>query len=128
MLDGIDVSKYNGSIDWNAVKADGIDFAIVRVGYRGYDAGLINLDPYFHQHMQGAIDAGINVGAYFYTQAITVQEAVEEAKYCIKQVINRICSNFLVHSKKISFYIFFAINNLYFVKNTFALKHFTTLN
>ena len=82
-VDGIDVSKYNKDIDWNTVKADGIDFAIVRVGYRGYDGGKIVTDGYFHQNMQNATAAGVKVGAYFFTQAITVQEAIEEAKHCI---------------------------------------------
>jgi len=85
-IDGIDVSKYNGDINWNAVKADGIDYAIVRIGYRGYDGGLLVTDPYYYQNMQGAINAGIKVGAYFFTQAITVQEAIDEAKLCIARV------------------------------------------
>lgn len=82
-VDGIDVSKYNKDINWSAVKADGIDYAIVRVGYRGYDGGKIVTDGYFHQNMQNATAAGVKVGAYFFTQAITVQEAIEEAKHCI---------------------------------------------
>lgn len=87
MMDGIDVSKHNivnkGPIDWNAVKADGIDFAIARIGYRGYDGGKISADGYFDENVQGALNAGLDVGAYFFTQAITVQEAIEEANYCI---------------------------------------------
>ena len=82
-VDGVDVSKYNGDINWNAVKADGIDFAIVRIGYRGYDGGKIVTDGYFHQNMKNATAAGVKVGAYFFTQAITVQEAIEEAKHCV---------------------------------------------
>ncbi len=89
MMDGIDVSKYNwgkGNIDWNAVKADGIDFAIARVGYRGYDGGQIAPDGYLDENIQGALDAGLDVGAYFFTQAITVQEAIDEANYCISRL------------------------------------------
>ena len=85
-IDGIDVSYHNGNINWNAVAADGIDFAIVRIGYRGYDGGLLRTDNNFYQNMQGAQDAGLALGAYFYTQAITVQEAIDEAKLCIARV------------------------------------------
>lgn len=85
-VDGIDVSVHNGAIDWKSVKADGIDYAIIRIGYRGYDIGVIQTDTRFKQNIQGAIDAGVKVGCYFYTQAITTQEAIEEAKHCIECV------------------------------------------
>ena len=80
---GIDVSKWNGTIDWNAVANAGIDFAIIRVGYRGYTAGTLVEDPYFKQNIEGATRAGIRVGLYFFTQAITEAEAVEEASMAI---------------------------------------------
>ncbi len=85
-LDCIDISVYQGNIDWNAVAASGVHYAILRVGYRGYDAGRISGDRNFLKNIQGATNAGIKVGAYFFTQAITVQEAIEEAKYCIECV------------------------------------------
>lgn len=83
---GIDVSKWNGKIDWNAVASAGIDFAIIRVGYRGYTAGTLVEDPYFKQNIEGATKAGIKVGLYFFTQAITEAEAVEEASMAISLV------------------------------------------
>ncbi len=85
-VDGIDVSFYNGDIDWKTVKASGIDYAIIRIGYRGYAGGLLATDTKFYQNIKGANEAGVKVGAYFFTQALTVQEAIEEAKYCISRV------------------------------------------
>lgn len=76
---GIDVSKYNGAIDWDKVRNAGIQFAIIRAGYRGSSTGTLVEDPYFRQNMQGAIAAGLKVGVYFFTQAVNEVEAVEEA-------------------------------------------------
>lgn len=76
---GIDVSKWNGRIDWQAVKEDGVEFAIIRCGYRGSKTGYLVEDPYFWENLQGAKKAGLKVGLYFFTQAINVKEAVEEA-------------------------------------------------
>ena len=73
----IDVSTYNGDIDWNAVKAAGVDYAIIRVGYRGYGTARLVQDRRFEQNMRGAINAGIRVGAYIVTQAVNTEEAVE---------------------------------------------------
>lgn len=78
---GIDVSYHQGSIDWAKVKAAGVDFAIIRMGYRGYSAGTLYTDIKFTENMQGAIDAGLKVGVYFFTEAITTDEAVAEAQY-----------------------------------------------
>ena len=83
---GIDVSKFQGSIDWNAVKADGITFAIIRCGYRGYGTGALVEDATFRQNIQGAINAGLRVGVYFYSQAINEAEAVEEASMVLSLV------------------------------------------
>lgn len=84
---GIDVSVYQSVIDWQAVASAGIDFAIIRVGFRGYGPeGNIKLDPYFTQNIQGALAAGLDVGVYFFSQAITVEEAKQEAAYVIEQV------------------------------------------
>lgn len=80
---GIDVSKQNGEIDWDRVKSSGIDFAIIRCGYRGYVTGELVEDPYFEKNMRGALAAGLKVGAYFSTQATTEVEAVEEASMAI---------------------------------------------
>lgn len=83
---GIDVSKYQGNIDWGAVAASGINFAIIRVGYRGSSTGVLVEDPYFKRNISGATKAGIKVGVYFFTQAITEAEAVEEASMAMSLV------------------------------------------
>ena len=83
---GVDVSKFQGTIDWNAVKADGIDFAIIRCGYRGYGSGKLVEDSTFRQNIQGATAAGLKVGVYFYSQAINEEEAVEEASMVLSLV------------------------------------------
>ena len=83
---GIDVSKFQGTIDWNAVKSDGITFAIIRVGYRGYGSGALVEDSTFRRNIQGATAAGIKVGVYFYSQAVNEAEAVEEASMVLSLV------------------------------------------
>lgn len=76
---GIDVSKWNKDIDWARVKAAGVDFAIIRCGYRGSSSGVLVEDPYFVKNIKGAIANDIQVGVYFFTQATGEVEAVEEA-------------------------------------------------
>lgn len=83
---GIDVSKYQEDIDWEAVAEAGIDFAIIRLGYRGYSTGELNLDEYFLQNIEGATNAGIDVGVYFFSQATTIEEALEEYQFCIENI------------------------------------------
>ncbi|MDR0992069.1 MAG: glycoside hydrolase family 25 protein [Ruminococcus sp.] len=83
---GIDVSRHNGDIDWEAVAADGIDFAIIRVGYRGYSEGVMQDDSKFTENIEGALAAGIPVGVYYYSQAISVNEAREEAAYVVEKI------------------------------------------
>ena len=80
---GIDVSSHQGNIDWSSVKAAGINFAIIRVGYRGSQSGVLVEDSRFKKNIQGATAAGINVGVYFFTQAVTEAEAVEEASMAL---------------------------------------------
>lgn len=83
-LTGIDVSKWNGKINWTAVKNAGVDYVIIRVGFRGYgSAGALKIDSSFDENMNGAISAGLQVGLYFYSQAITVDEALEEATVAV---------------------------------------------
>ncbi|MBQ6575138.1 MAG: hypothetical protein IJL90_03415 [Lachnospiraceae bacterium] len=79
---GIDVSKYQPSINWSSVKASGIDFVIIRCGYRGASTGALIQDPYFTSHMKGAKSAGLKVGVYFFSTALNEAEAVEEASMC----------------------------------------------
>ena len=83
---GVDVSTYQGEIDWQAVAADGIEFAILRLGYRGYTEGGLFLDQTFTSNLQGALDAGLDVGVYFFSQAITPEEAEEEAQFILDAV------------------------------------------
>ncbi len=80
---GIDVSSHQGEIDWTAVAEDGVEFAILRIGYRGYTAGSLNPDEKFEYNLTEAHANGIEVGVYFYSQAITVEEAKEEAEYVL---------------------------------------------
>ena len=84
-LTGIDVSKWQYDIDWKKVKAAGVDYAIIRLGYRGTaPEGNCAMDPYFEQNIKGALDAGVQVGVYYFTQAITEEEAIEEANIVIE--------------------------------------------
>lgn len=84
---GIDVSYYQGNIDWKKVKNSGVEFVIIRVGYRGYgSAGTLVEDPKFKTYLDGATKAGLKVGVYFYTQAITTAEAQEEAKFVLDRI------------------------------------------
>ena len=76
---GIDVSKWNGEIDWSRVKNVGVEYAVIRAGYRGSVSGSLVVDPYFAANMKGAAENGIPVGVYFFTQAVNEVEAVEEA-------------------------------------------------
>ena len=78
---GIDVSKYQGTIDWAKVKAAGIDFAMIRVGYRTQKTGIINADTNAKYNMQQATANGIKIGVYFFSTAITTNEAIEEANW-----------------------------------------------
>lgn len=81
---GIDVSKYQTNINWKKVKNAGIDFVIIRCGYRGYGSGVLVEDPLFASHITGAKAAGLRVGVYFFSQAINEAEAVEEASMAVK--------------------------------------------
>ncbi|MCR5177870.1 MAG: glycoside hydrolase family 25 protein [Lachnospiraceae bacterium] len=84
---GIDVSHHQGRIDWQAVKADGFDFAFIRLGYRGYgETGSVNLDKLFDENADNARAAGLDVGVYFFAQAINEEEAKEEAEFVLKHL------------------------------------------
>lgn len=99
---GIDVSKWNKEIDWDKVKEAGVEFAIIRVGYRGATTGALVEDPYFEANMKGAIRAGIPVGVYFFTQAVNTVEAVEEAS-----MVTALCRDY-----KISYPVFIDVEGL----------------
>lgn len=84
---GIDVSYYQGNIDWTKVKNSGVEFVIIRVGYRGYGkSGTLVEDPRFKTYLDGATKAGLKVGVYFYTQAINTEEAVAEANFVLDRI------------------------------------------
>lgn len=83
---GIDVSKYQGRIDWAKVKASGVDFAFVRVGLRGYGNGALVLDETFDYNVSEALKNDLNVGVYFFSQAMSYEEGVEEAQFVLNQV------------------------------------------
>ena len=80
---GIDVSRWQYDIDWKKVANAGAEFAMIRIGYRGNESGLINPDNYARQNIEGAADAGLKVGVYFFSQALTREEAEEEAYYVL---------------------------------------------
>lgn len=83
---GIDVSEFQEVTDWAQVKAAGVEFVMIRVGYRGYGTGAIRGDSSAAEHYAGARAAGLKVGAYFFSQAVTVEEAVEEARFLLQAV------------------------------------------
>ena len=94
VTDGIDVSQYNGKIDWVKVKNDNdIDFAFVRLGYRGYRTGGFARDSRFDENVKGCLENDIDLGIYFVTQAINYEEGVEEANYTLEQIkgLNVVC-------------------------------------
>ena len=87
ILNGIDVSVYQGTIDWTKVSKSGVDFAMIRAGYRGYgDKGVLVEDSMFSKNVLGAKTNKIDIGIYFYTQAINVEEAKEEAKFVVNLI------------------------------------------
>ena len=83
---GVDVSSHQQEIDWELVAANGVEFAMIRVGYRGYTEGEIQPDDYFLQNIEGARAAGLDVGVYFFSQALDEQEAIDEANYVLEQI------------------------------------------
>ena len=85
---GIDVSEFQGeAIDWKQVKDSGVEFVIIRLGYRAYgDTGELVMDAMYEQNIKGALDAGLDVGVYFFSQAVSAAEAVEEAEFVLKHL------------------------------------------
>ena len=86
VLRGVDVSEHQLDIDWKQVAAFGVDYAYIRVGWRGYTEGGLFEDVYFERNIQGALDAGLHVGVYMFSQAVTVQEAIEEADFVLERI------------------------------------------
>ena len=85
-LVGIDVSEHQHEIDWTRVATADLDYAYIRLGRRGYTEGGLFEDPYYVSNMKGATAAGLQVGVYFFSQAITVQEAIEEARFVLEHL------------------------------------------
>lgn len=83
---GVDISKYQGEVDFYQLKDAGIDYVMLRVGARGYSSGNIIMDEYFTTNIQKATEAGLDVGVYFYSQALTEEEAIEEANVVIQSL------------------------------------------
>lgn len=83
---GIDVSSHNGKIDWGKVASDGVEFVMIRCGYRGYVTGKIVQDAYFEENIRGAAQNGIGIGIYFYSTAVTEAEARQEAAWVCKMI------------------------------------------
>lgn len=83
---GIDVSYWQGVIDWSKVAKDGIEFAMIRVGNRGLSKGSISKDIYFESNIKGALENGLKVGIYFFSSSINEQEAIEEAEFVLKNI------------------------------------------
>ena len=78
---GADISKHNGTVNFRSMKAAGIDYVMIRLGARGYSTGQLSLDDNFVENMEDAIDAGLDIGVYFYSQAVTLEEATQEANF-----------------------------------------------
>ena len=85
-IKGIDVSEWQGNIDWTKVKESGVEFVIIRVGGRGMTEGGLYIDENAQAYYEGASTVGLKVGAYIFSQAVTVEEAVEEAEFVLDQV------------------------------------------
>ncbi len=88
-LTGIDAARYQGDVDWEAVKAGGVSFVFLRLGYRGYTSGGLNKDDNFEVNYEGTRAAGLDVGVYLYSQAVNEAEAVEEARYILEELQGR---------------------------------------
>ena len=85
-IKGIDVSEWQGSIDWQQVKDSGVEYVMIRVGGRGTDQGTLYGDDRCQEYYEGATAVGLKVGAYFFSQSITQEEAIEEAEYVLEAV------------------------------------------
>lgn len=83
---GVSVNEQSGDVDWAAVKQSGVDFAMIRVGYRGKGGGQLLLDTKFEANVKAASEAGLKIGVYFFSQAVTDNEALEEANFVLEKI------------------------------------------
>ena len=88
-LAGVDVSSYQGDIDWHKVKDAGIDFAMIRLGYRGSLTGILHIDRKFEQNYRNAVSNNLKVGIYFYSQATNIKEVTDEVRFILDVLDNR---------------------------------------
>lgn len=86
---GIDVSEWQGDVDWTQVADAGVEYVMIRIGWRGSEEGLMFEDERFREYYDGASNAGLKIGAYFFSQAITVEEAQEEAAFALELLDGR---------------------------------------
>lgn len=83
---GVDISKHTGKVSFNRIKAAGVDYVMIRLGSRGYSTGQITLDENFKENIEGAIEAELDVGVYFYSQAVSQDEAIQEANFVVQNL------------------------------------------
>ncbi|MBD5454622.1 MAG: hypothetical protein HDR30_09970 [Lachnospiraceae bacterium] len=83
---GVDISKHNGTVNFRSMKAAGIDYVMIRLGARGYSTGQLSLDDNFVENIEDAIDAGLDIGIYFYSQAVTLEEATQEVNFVVQNL------------------------------------------
>lgn len=83
---GVDLSKHNGTVNFDSMKAAGVDYVMIRLGSRGYSTGQIALDEKFTENIQGAVAAGLDVGVYFSSQAVSQEEAIQEANFVVQNL------------------------------------------
>lgn len=86
---GVDLSEHNKDVDFNELKKQGVEFAFLRLGWRGYQDPILHLDARFEEYYQKAKESGIDIGIYFFSQAINETEAIEEAQFVIDNLINK---------------------------------------
>ncbi len=82
----MDVFKFQGDIDWDKVKNDNIDYAYIRLGYRGYESGKIVTDDNYEKNIEGCNEAGLDCGVYFFTEAKNREEGIEEAEFVLENL------------------------------------------
>ena len=109
MLKGIDVSKWQGQIDFNAVKRSGVDFVIIQAGY---GKSVTQKDPYFEQNYARAKAAGLKVGAYWFSYALTPNEAAEEARTCAAVIANKQDEKHPTNNNALKIFLFLIISIL----------------
>lgn len=83
---GVDISRHDGEVDWKKMKKSGFDFVILRAAYRGYQSGILHTDERFHENIRGAAAAGLDIGVYVFSQAVSEAEALEEAELVLSLI------------------------------------------